>query len=161
MRGIGEIAERLRRSTAHVFPGRQRSGSGVVWSADGLILTNAHVARTAEAEVELWDGRRFRASVIARDPRRDLAALRITAQGLEPAGPGDSAALRVGKSCWRSVIHSGSRARFPPAWSILSAFFREWAGNGGFERMSASRPETPAARSRMRMGTSSESTRRS
>jgi serine protease Do len=97
MRGMGEIAERLRRSTAHVFTGRQGSGSGVVWSADGLILTNAHVARTSDAEVELWDGRRFRAPVIARDPRRDLAALRIMAQGLEGVTPGDSAALRAGE----------------------------------------------------------------
>src|SRR4051812_19887111 len=67
MRGFGEIAERLRRSTVQVIPdegGRQRGqrsgGSGIVWSSDGLIVTNAHVARTAEADVELWDGRRLR-----------------------------------------------------------------------------------------------------
>ena len=42
--------------------------------AGGLILTNAHVARTPEADIELWDGRRYHARVAARDPRRDLAA---------------------------------------------------------------------------------------
>jgi serine protease Do len=104
MRGFGEIAERLRRSTVQVFPhGRSRGGgSGVVWSADGLIVTNAHVARSPEAEVELWDGRRFPARVTARDPRRDLATLRINVTGvnhspLETATPGDSDGLRPGE----------------------------------------------------------------
>ncbi len=98
MRGFGEIAERLRRSTAQVFPGRrQGAGSGVVWTSDGLILTNAHVAHASTAQVELWDGRRFEARVTARDPRRDLAALRIPAAGLEPSTPGDSGSLRPGE----------------------------------------------------------------
>ena len=99
MRGFGEIAERLRRSTVQVFPhGRGKGGgSGVVWSSDGLIVTNAHVARSGEAEVELWDGRRLAARVAARDPRRDLATLRIAVKGLETATPGDSDALRPGE----------------------------------------------------------------
>lgn len=97
MRGFGEIGERLRRSTAQIFVEDRGGGSGVVWSSDGLILTNAHVARTDAAHVELWDGRRFRASVTARDPRRDLAALRIPANGLETITPGDSTALRPGE----------------------------------------------------------------
>src|SRR5438270_2922185 len=103
MRGFGEIAERLRRSTVQVFPhGRGRGGgSGVVWSSDGLILTNAHVARPgsapAEIEVELWDGRRLPGRVAARDPRRDLATLRIAATGLDAATPGDSDTVRPGE----------------------------------------------------------------
>jgi len=99
MRGFGEIAERLRRSTVQVFPhGRGKGGgSGVVWKSDGLIVTNAHVARSREPEVELWDGRRFPARVAARDPRRDLATLRIAATGLETATPGDSDGLRAGE----------------------------------------------------------------
>ncbi len=97
MRGFGEIAERLRRSTAQVFTGSNGSGSGIVWNAAGLILTNAHVARGDAARVELWDGRRFDAKVAARDPRRDLATLQISAGSLDPATPGDSAALRPGE----------------------------------------------------------------
>ena len=114
MRGFGEIAERLRRSTAQVFSGERRAGgSGVVWSADGLILTNAHVARAPEVRVELWDGRRFKATVVARDARRDLAALRIPAEDLEPATPGDSATLRAGEL----VIAVGSPLGFAGALS--------------------------------------------
>ncbi len=98
MFGFGEIAERLRRSTAQVFVGKRGgAGSGVVWGADGLILTNAHVAHESDVRVELWDGRRFDAKVTSRDSRRDLATLRIAAAGLETARPGDSASLRAGE----------------------------------------------------------------
>jgi serine protease Do len=98
MRGFGEIAERMRRSTVQVqVKGQRGGGSGIVWSSDGLILTNAHVARGPEAEIELWDGRRFAARLTARDARRDLASLRIAAAGLEAATAGDSAALRPGE----------------------------------------------------------------
>lgn len=98
MRGFGEIGERLRRSTVQIFnAGDQSRGSGIVWSSSGLILTNAHVARTADAEIELWDGRRFRARIESRDPRRDLATLRTDASSLEAATPGDSSALRPGE----------------------------------------------------------------
>jgi serine protease Do len=103
MRGFGDIAERLRRSTVQIVNGADRGrGSGIVWSAAGLILTNAHVARTSQAEIELWDGRRFQARVASRDPRRDLATLRIVgadgdAPTLEPAAPGDSTVLRPGE----------------------------------------------------------------
>ncbi len=103
MRGFGDIAERLRRSTVQIFNGSDQSrGSGIIWNAGGLILTNAHVARAPEAEIELWDGRRFPARVTSRDRRRDLATLRMAlaegdAPGLEPAAPGDSTALRAGE----------------------------------------------------------------
>ena len=77
MRGFGEIAERLRRSTVQVrFNGRGGGGSGIVWKPDGLILTNAHVARGPQAEIELWDGRRLPAKLVSKDARRDLATFR-------------------------------------------------------------------------------------
>jgi serine protease Do len=113
MRGFGEVAERLRRSTAQVLAGDRGIGSGVVWSADGVILTNAHVARGEAVRVELWDGRRFDASVTARDQRRDLALLRIEASALEPATAGDSAGVRAGEL----VIAIGSPLGFAGALS--------------------------------------------
>ncbi len=101
-RAFGEIAERLRRSTVEVrlrgAHGRDSAGgSGVIASPDGRIVTNAHVAREAGASVRLWDGREFPAALVARDPRRDLATLKIEAAGLPAAPFGDSSALRVGE----------------------------------------------------------------
>jgi len=98
MLGFGEIAERLRRSTVHVSSeGRRGGASGVIWLADGLIVTNAHVARSTHPRVGLWDGRDFEGRVTAYDARRDLAALRIGAAGLEAATAGDSSMLRPGE----------------------------------------------------------------
>ena len=98
MRTFGEVAERLRRSTVQVFSEKSHSGgSGVIWGPDGLIVTNAHVARSLHNEVELWDGRRLEARIGSYDPQRDLAVLRVPATGLPAATAGDSAALRAGE----------------------------------------------------------------
>jgi serine protease Do len=92
-----EMAEQLRRSTVQVRGHRSPGGgSGVIWRADGLIITNAHVARGPRATVELSDGRTFDAVVTTRDERRDLAALKVDATDLPAARIGDSDALRVG-----------------------------------------------------------------
>ena len=67
MREFGEIAERLRRSTVQVFShGHDGGGSGTIWSSDGRIVTNSHVARAEKAEVVLWDGRKLAAPGLAR-----------------------------------------------------------------------------------------------
>jgi len=95
--GLGEVGERIRRYTVLVQPGGRGSGSGVVWDAGGLIVTNAHVARGPKALVTLWDGREFDAKVEARDPRRDLAALRISASELTAATVADSSRVRPGE----------------------------------------------------------------
>jgi serine protease Do len=96
-----------------VHAGAGGAGSGIVWSGDGVIVTNAHVARGKAAEVELWDGRRFPAELMARDRVRDLAALRVKAGGLEPAEAGDSGRLRAGEM----VIAVGSPYGFAGALS--------------------------------------------
>ena len=56
--GSGEIAGQLRRATAQVRSneGRTGSGSGVVWNRQGQIVSNAHVIRGENVEVEFWDG---------------------------------------------------------------------------------------------------------
>src|SRR5579862_871000 len=94
---FGEIAERLRRSTVEVrLRGTSGAGSGLIATPDGQIVTNAHVAR-GDASVRLWDGREYPARLVARDVRRDLATLQVTASGLPAASFGDSNALRVGE----------------------------------------------------------------
>lgn len=88
-----ELAERLRAATVQVAAG----GSGVIWGGDGLIVTNAHVAREKEMDVVLADGLRLRAALVARDARRDLAALRVEGVRLSPPEVGNSERLCVGQ----------------------------------------------------------------
>jgi serine protease Do len=98
---FGEVVETLRRSTVQVRTGRNGSGSGVIWSQDGQIVTNSHVVRGAgnsgDVTVELWDGRRVTGGVVKEDRPRDLAVLQVAASGLTAVSPGDSNALRVGE----------------------------------------------------------------
>lgn len=94
------LAESLRRVTVRVHASGRHGdgmGSGVVWSRHGVVITNAHVARTSGVAVQLWDGRWLDARLIARDPRRDLAAVRVDATDLEHATVGDARALRTGE----------------------------------------------------------------
>jgi serine protease Do len=95
--GFGEIAEQLRRSTVLVSPGGRGNGSGVIWSADGVIVTNAHVVRASQMRIQLWDGREFDAALVSRDTRRDLAELRINAANLPAAAAADSSQVRPGE----------------------------------------------------------------
>jgi serine protease Do len=95
--GFGEIAEKLRRSTVHISSGRRGHGSGVIVKPDGVIITNAHVAAAASFDVELWDGSRAKGELLARDPRRDLAVLRVAKRGLPAVTLADSDRLRVGE----------------------------------------------------------------
>jgi serine protease Do len=95
--GFGEIAEHLRRSTVLIHAGGRGSGSGVIWSADGIIVTNAHVVRGSQACVQLWDGRELEARIMSRNPRRDIALLRINASNLPAVTAADSSQVRPGE----------------------------------------------------------------
>ncbi len=77
---------------------QQGLGSGVVVSADGYILTNNHVVDGAdEVKVALDAGKReFVAEIVGRDPKTDLAVLKIDAKDLVPMPLGNSDALEVG-----------------------------------------------------------------
>lgn len=95
--GFGEIAEQLRRSTVLIHARGAGCGSGVIWASDGLLVTNAHVARNPNLRVDLWDGRSFDAVMERCSLRHDLAAFRIPASGLPAAKPADSSRLRPGE----------------------------------------------------------------
>jgi serine protease Do len=73
-------------------------GSGFIVSADGLILTNAHVVADAQqVTVRLTDRREFSAKVLGSDPQTDVAVIRIDAKNLPTVRLGDPGATRVGE----------------------------------------------------------------
>jgi Do/DeqQ family serine protease len=73
-------------------------GSGVVVSADGLVLTNNHVVESADAiEVAFHDGRKTKARLVGADPESDLAVLKLADNvGLAPITFAQSESLRIG-----------------------------------------------------------------
>ena len=80
-------------------------GSGFLLSADGFVMTNAHVVRGADdVYVRLTDKREFKARVVGADQRTDVAILKIEATGLPAVTIGDSGRLRVGE--WVMAIGS-------------------------------------------------------
>jgi len=74
------------------------TGSGVIVSPDGFIVTNNHVIENAdEIEVLLNDKRSYKAQLVGRDPSTDLAVLKVNAKGLSSIEYGDSDNVRVGE----------------------------------------------------------------
>jgi S1-C subfamily serine protease len=107
-RVVSEVAERLAPSVANLRVRRRLrggraadgGGSGVVVTADGFVLTSAHVVAGSYGPLRasLTDGRDVRADVVGADPLSDLAVLRVADGGdLQPAELGDAERLRVGQ----------------------------------------------------------------
>jgi serine protease Do len=96
-RAVIGVSERLAPSVANLRS-RRGGGSGVVISADGFIVTSAHVVeRTRRVRASFVDGTEHEAEVVGSDPLSDLAVLRADARDLVPAELGDANALRVGQ----------------------------------------------------------------
>jgi len=96
-RVVTEVAERLSPSVANLQVGNG-AGSAVAITADGFLLTSAHVVRRARrATASFTDGRTLRAEVVGADPLSDLAVLRAEAHDVLAAELGDATALRVGQ----------------------------------------------------------------
>ena len=100
-RVVVRVAEQLRPAVVNLRVGRGRdggSGSGVLFTPDGLLLTNAHVVQSFErVRLRLNDGWELDGAVVGRDPWTDLAVVRAAGTKLPHAELGDSAKLRVGQ----------------------------------------------------------------
>jgi len=80
------------------FGPKQGTGSGVIYSENGYIITNNHVVGFADKiKVTLTDGREFNATKVGTDPSSDLALLKIEGSGLPTLPLGDSDQLRIGE----------------------------------------------------------------
>ncbi len=85
------------------FYPKSGTGSGVILSEDGYIITNNHVVENADViTIMLSDGRKMEASKIGTDPSTDLAVLKIEADGLSPIGFSNSDQVKVGE--WVAAV---------------------------------------------------------
>src|SRR5881296_2122624 len=109
------------------------SGSGVIVDAKGYVLTNNHVIENAQdITVRLSDGRKFTAKLVGRDPKTDLAVLKVDAPALLPVAElGDSDQLRVGQ--WAIAIGNPFGLDRTVTVGIVSATARNRVGVATYE----------------------------
>lgn len=106
------------------------AGSGFIVSADGLILTNAHVVDGAtEVTVKLTDRREFQAKVLGSDKKTDVAVLKIEAKDLPVVKLGSTRDLRVGE--WVLAIGSPFGLENTVTAGVVSAKGRSLPDSGG------------------------------
>lgn len=84
---ISDLVEQVMPALVIVRGRRYGAGAGIVWDANGLILTNNHVVGRHTPVVVLQNDGEYEARLIARDPDVDLALLSIEATGLTPLRP--------------------------------------------------------------------------
>ena len=100
---VVEITTEQMVTTSYGFWGGQQivsgAGSGVIFTADGYIITNAHVVEGAQQiTVKLNDGTTYNATLIGSDSQSDIAVIKIEATGLTPAVLGDSDTIAIGET---------------------------------------------------------------
>lgn len=102
------------------------SGTGIVLSADGYLITNHHVIENAQViAVQTSDERQFQASIIGSDEASDLAVLKVEADDLQPAEFGDSGKLAVGDRVVAIGDPLGAQLRGTMTSGIVSAINRD------------------------------------
>lgn len=125
-------------------PKKEATGSGVIISEDGYIVTNNHVVNGAdELTVTLNDNREFSARIIGTDPTTDLALIKINGKNLPTLPVGDSDNLKVGE--WVLAVGNPYNLSSTVTAGIVSAKARSIGGGGGEGPSVASFIQTDAA----------------
>lgn len=113
-------------SISCVLPNGTSSGTGIVMSQDGYVITNYHVIESAQQiYVTLEDDSQFVADLVGGDETSDLAVLKVDATNLTPAEFGDSDALRVGDAVVAIGDPLGAELRGTMTDGIVSAINRD------------------------------------
>ena len=110
-------------------PKKEATGSGVIISSDGYIVTNNHVVNGAdELTVTLNDNREYSARIIGTDPQTDLALIKINGKNLPTLPIGDSDKLKVGE--WVLAVGNPYNLSSTVTAGIVSAKARSMGGDG-------------------------------
>ena len=113
-------------------PKKQGSGSGVIISADGYIVTNNHVVDGAdEITVILTDNREFSATIVGNDQNTDLALIKVSGKNLPAITIGDSQKLRIGE--WVLAIGNPYNIGTTVTAGIVSAKARSMSGGNSVQ----------------------------
>jgi serine protease Do len=118
---VEETLQHVKHSLVQVRNGHAGAGAGIIWSADGWILTNNHVVGRwgGPHQVTLEDGSEYPATLLGRDPDVDLAMLQIDAHSLPAAEIADMRDARVGELLF-AVGHPWGQAGYVTS-GILSS----------------------------------------
>ena len=126
--GFGDIFGQPRQRQ-YKTPKRSGSGSGVIISDDGYIVTNNHVVEGVdEIMVKLNDNREFKGRIIGTDKNSDLALIKIEAKDLQAIPIGDSEQLRLGE--WVLAVGNPFQLTSTVTAGIVSAKARSLYANG-------------------------------
>ena len=116
---------------ADIRRGEYSTGTGIVLTADGYIVTKTHVLDGAKAvTVTTSDGTEYTGKLVGADAVSDIAVLKIEAQGLTPAEFGDSSSLQVGDDVVSIGNPLGEQLRWTMTNGIISAINRDMVYNG-------------------------------
>lgn len=101
------------------------TGTGFFLTADGFILTNAHVIEDAKAvRVELYDGTLLKASIVGCDTRTDIAVLHVDGDGYNALPIGDSDAAKIGEFIMTIGHPTGEKLDFTATFGIIGSVNR-------------------------------------
>jgi S1-C subfamily serine protease len=127
---LAAMVKEVSKGVVRVEGRRRLPATGIVWSADGLIVTANHVVRLDEGiQVGLFDGRQVDAELVGRDPRTDLALLRVAASDLVPFVEANKQSLAVANLVW-ALGRPGKTVQ--ATMGVISALGDSWrTGHGG------------------------------